>query len=60
MNRETMRGNGCESRAKEKEQWGTLTNDRLELIASKRDQLEREIQQAHRIIKDLSAKHFPL
>lgn len=60
MSRETMGGNGREFSSKAKEQWGKRTNDPVDLIASRRDQLEREVQQAHRIIKELSAKHFPL
>lgn len=51
MNRETMGGSGKEFRGKTKKQWGKMTNDRLDLIASKRDQLEDEIQQAYQIIR---------
>lgn len=43
MNRDTTEGDRKESR-------GKLSNDRLELIAAKRDQLEGEIQQAWSII----------
>lgn len=53
MKRETLGDNG-----KPKEQWGNLATDRLDEIASRRDQLEREIQQACRIVKELSAQHF--
>jgi uncharacterized protein YjbJ (UPF0337 family) len=55
MNRETLGGNGNAFRGKAKEQWGKLAKDRLEGIAFRRDQLEREIQQAYRIVKELSA-----
>ncbi len=49
MNRETTEGNRKESR-------GKLSNDRLEVIAAKRDQLEGEIQQAWSIIKGAAEK----
>lgn len=54
MNQETMGGNEREFRKKAKEQWGKPTKDRLELIASKRDQLEGEIQQVYRTLRNLS------
>ncbi len=57
MNRETLRGNGKTLRGKAKEPWGKLTNDRLDELAYRRDQLEGEIQQAYRIVKKLSAQH---
>lgn len=44
MNRDTVEGDWKESR-------GKLNNDRLDVIAAKRDQLESEIQQARGIIK---------
>lgn len=44
MNRDTIEVNWKESK-------GKLTNDRLDTIAAKRDQLESEIQQARGIIK---------
>lgn len=51
-------GNGKEFRGKAKGQWGKLTNDRVDLIASRRDQLEGEIQQTYRIIRGLSEQQF--
>lgn len=60
MNFGTMGENGRAFSRRAKEPWGKLTNDRLDQIASRRDQLEREIQQTHRIIKDLSAQYASL
>lgn len=49
MNRNTNEGNRKESR-------GELSNDRLEVIAAKRDQLEGEIQKAWNIINGAAEK----
>jgi uncharacterized protein YjbJ (UPF0337 family) len=35
-----------------KKKWGRLTDDHLDLIAGKRDQLSRQIQQSYGITKD--------
>lgn len=57
MNKEAIAGNGREFADKAKEKWGKLSNDRLDVIALKRDQLESEFQQAYRIIRGLSELH---
>lgn len=57
MNRNHIEGNWKTFSGKTKDQWGKPINDRLDVIAAKRDQLEGEIQQAYRIIKDAAEKH---
>jgi uncharacterized protein YjbJ (UPF0337 family) len=39
-------------KGKVKEQWGKLTNDDLDQIAGKREQLEGKIQERHGIERD--------
>lgn len=39
-----------------KDRWGKLTNDRLDVLAAKRDRLEGEIQQAYGIVRDAAEK----
>lgn len=52
MNQDIIEGNWQEFKGKVKAQWGKLTDDRLEVIAGRRDQLIGEIQQAYGISKD--------
>ena len=47
MNREQMAGNWRVMRGKVKEQWGRLTNDDLDVIQGKHDQLVGKIQQRY-------------
>lgn len=56
MNKDTIEGNWTEFKGKVKEQWGKLTDDRLDVIAGKRDQLRGEIQQAYGLSKDEAEK----
>jgi uncharacterized protein YjbJ (UPF0337 family) len=46
MNKDTIEGNWKEFKGKIQEKWGKLTDDRLDVIEGKRDQLAGEIQQA--------------
>ena len=43
---------GSRSRGKVKEKWGQLTDDDLDVIAGKRDQLEGKIQERYGIARD--------
>lgn len=52
MNKVTIEGSREGTRCIAKDQRGRRSNDRLDVIAAKRDQLEGEIQQAYTIIKD--------
>lgn len=52
MNWDRIEGNWVEFKGKVKEQWGELTNDDLDQIRGKRDQLAGKIQQRYGIEKD--------
>ena len=47
-------GNNCKGRAKEK--WGRLTDNDLELINGRQDQLEGKIQERYGMAKDQAKK----
>ena len=52
MNQDRIQGRWRQIIGKVKEQWGRLTDDDLDVIAGKRDQLLGRIQQRHGIAKD--------
>lgn len=52
MNQDRIEGNWKQVKGKVKEQWGKLTDDDLDVIAGKRDQLMGRIQERHGIAKD--------
>jgi uncharacterized protein YjbJ (UPF0337 family) len=52
MNQDRIEGNWKQVKGKVKEQWGKLTDDDLDVIAGKRDQLLGRIQERHGIAKD--------
>lgn len=52
MNWDRIEGNWVEFKGKVQEQWGELTNDDLDQIRGKRDQLAGKIQQRYGIEKD--------
>jgi uncharacterized protein YjbJ (UPF0337 family) len=52
MNWDRIEGNWKQLKGKAKEQWGKLTDDQLDVIAGKRDQLAGEIQKNYGIAKD--------
>jgi uncharacterized protein YjbJ (UPF0337 family) len=52
MNWDRVEGNWKQFKGKVKEQWGKLTDDDLDVIAGKRDQLLGRIQQRHGVAKD--------
>jgi len=56
MNKDTIEGNWKEFKGKIQEKWGKLTDDRLDVIEGKRDQLAGEIQQAYGISKEQAEK----
>jgi uncharacterized protein YjbJ (UPF0337 family) len=43
---------GSRSKAKCKEKWGQLTDDDLDMINGRRDQLEGKIQERYGLVKD--------
>ena len=52
MNQDRIEGNWKQFKGKVKEQWGKLTDDDLDVIAGKREQLLGRIQERHGISKD--------
>ena len=52
-----IEGNWKHFNGKVKEQWGHLTDDDLDKIAGKPEQLEGKIQERHGITKDEARKH---
>jgi uncharacterized protein YjbJ (UPF0337 family) len=51
-----VEGNWKQVKGKVKEQWGKLTDDDLDVIAGKRDQLEGKIQERYGYEKDRATK----
>lgn len=56
MNWETIQGNWKQVTGKAKEQWGKLTDDDMDIIAGRRDQLAGKIQERYGIAKDAAEK----
>ena len=56
MNHDRIEGNWKQIKGKVKEQWGKLTDDDLDVIAGKRDQLLGRIQERHGIAKTEAEK----
>ncbi|RYX94334.1 MAG: CsbD family protein [Comamonadaceae bacterium] len=52
MNKDTAEGNWLQFKGKVKEQWGKLTDDDLDVIAGKRDQLLGRIQERHGLTRE--------
>lgn len=52
MNWDRIEGNWTQAKGKVKEQWGKTTNDHLDVIAGKRDQLVGKIQENYGVAKD--------
>jgi uncharacterized protein YjbJ (UPF0337 family) len=52
MNNDRIEGSWKSIKGKVKEQWGKLTDDDLDVIGGKRDQLLGRIQQRHGVAKD--------
>ncbi len=53
-------GNWKQFKGQVKEQWGKLTDDHLDVIAGKRDQLLGKIQESYGITKDEAEKQIRL
>ena len=52
MNSDRIEGNWKQAKGKLKEQWGKLTDDDIDVIAGKRDQLLGRIQERHGIARE--------
>ena len=58
MNWDRIAGNWKQAKGKVKEQWGKLTDDDLDTIGGKRDQLVGKIQNSYGIGKDEAEKQI--
>jgi len=56
MNKDIFEGNWKQFKGKVKEEWGDLTDDDIDVIAGKRDQLVGKIQERYGIVKDAAEK----
>lgn len=52
MNEDRIEGNWKQFKGKVKEQWGKLTDDDLDVISGRRDQLAGKIQERHGVARD--------
>ena len=52
MNWDRIQGNWKQAIGKAKEQWGKLTDDDLDVVAGRRDQLAGKIQERYGVAKD--------
>ncbi len=52
MNWDRVEGNWKQAKGKLKQQWGKLTDDQLDVIAGKRDQLLGVLQESYGIARD--------
>jgi uncharacterized protein YjbJ (UPF0337 family) len=58
MNWDIIEGNWKQFKGKVKAQWGRLTDDHLDEIAGKRDELAGRIQEAYGVSKDEAEKQI--
>lgn len=58
MNWDIIEGNWKQFKGKVREQWGNLTDDHLDSIGGKRDQLVGKIQEIYGINKDEAEKQI--
>lgn len=58
MNQDRVEGNWLQFKGKVKEQWGKLTDDDLDVIAGKRDQMIGKMQERYGIAKDAAEKQI--
>ncbi len=52
MNWDVIEGNWKQAKGKVKEQWGRLTDDQLDMMSGRRDQLVGKIQECYGIARD--------
>ncbi len=58
MNWDTVQGNWKQMKGKAKQQWGKLTNDDLDVIAGKRDELSGRLQKAYGYTREKAEKEI--
>jgi uncharacterized protein YjbJ (UPF0337 family) len=54
MNWEQIQGNWKQATGKAKERWGKLTDDDLDIVAGRRDQLAGKIQERYGVAKEVA------
>lgn len=52
MNWDVLEGNWKQAKGKVRQQWGKLTDDQLDMVSGKRDQLLGKIQECYGIARD--------
>ena len=52
MNEDIIKGNWKELKGKVKQHWGKLTDDKLDVMEGKREELAGEIQKAYGVSRD--------
>jgi uncharacterized protein YjbJ (UPF0337 family) len=58
MNEDQIRGNWLQIKGKVKEKWGKLTDDDIDVIQGRREQLVGKIQERYGIAKQEAEKQF--
>lgn len=58
MNWEQIQGNWKQVQGKAREQWGKLTDDDLDVVAGRRDQLAGKIQERYCVAKEEAEKQL--
>jgi uncharacterized protein YjbJ (UPF0337 family) len=58
MNWDSIQGNWKQVMGRAKEQWGKLTDDDLDVVAGRRDQLAGKIQMRYGVAKDEAEKQL--
>ncbi len=58
MNWDQIQGNWKQVMGQAKEQWGKLTDDDLDVVAGRRDQLAGKIQERYGVAKDEAEKQL--
>lgn len=56
MNWDSIQGNWKQLKGKAQQKWGKITNDDLEMIAGKREELEGKLQKAYGYSKEEAKK----
>lgn len=58
MNQDTLMGNWTQIKGQVREKWGKLTENDLEVIAGRRDQLLGRLQERYGLAKDAAEKQI--
>lgn len=58
MNGETIKGNWMQFKGNMKEEWGKLTDDDLEMIAGRKEQLLGKLQERYGYAKEQAEKEW--